>query len=656
MATRQEIIGQLDLPALIQELIPSCRPAGSEYSGLCPFHDDTTASLSVNPVTGVFKCHACTAKGSIFDLFGKIHNLDFKGSITALTEMAGLAPGKGSGGTVKPKEVDRHDYLDADGNLLYQRVRFEPGDNGRSKKYMPFDPATGQWKRPGEPLIYNLPEVITAATAFICEGERKADVLKSWGFTGSCFDSGADSIITPAMIEVLTGKDLIILPDNDEPGRKYRDKIVTAMQGMAASIKVVDLPGLDVKGDIVDWIKTPGNDKERLIDLVQQTPEWKPKVKPVFDLSRLTLGSDISAGDYTVTFIVDKLIPEQSISLFYAKGGSGKSTVATQIVAAVVSGTPFMGLVTLKRPVVVIDYENPLAVLRKRVLAVEGAGNVYFWTGSENPPQLNKQDWLELKDLITTLDKPLIVIDTLSSACSGLDILNNGDYSPVMQKIVELRNMGATIVLLHHTPKQDETKYIGASCIYNQVDHVLAMYPIKSAGDEKEVTDEDEAKVYRLGTKDKTRFEHFAMHIEFDEDKGAFVIAADPDKDILDRLQKLISEQRDINQSGIINQIGAVASKDKLKRLLKHNEGRLWTVKKGEHNAKIYSPISVIQFSSPIGANNWITENPLADDREKQTFDNNGQSPISIELAGYSDDSQQHGKQGENALVPDFDF
>lgn len=282
MATKQEILERLDLPSLIQELIPSCRRAGRELSGLCPFHDDKSPSLSVNPITGVFKCQtaACGAKGSFFDLFGKVNGLAFPASIKMLAAQAGLTLGKGTISTGKPKEVDRHDYQDTNGNLLYQRVRFEPGDNGRSKKYLPFDPATGKWKRPCDPVLYHLPDVVNASTVFIVEGERKGDVVKSWGLVGTCFDSGANSTITPAMIEALTGKDLIILPDNDDSGRVYRDNIIKAMLGKAASIKVVDLPGLAIKGDIVDWIKTPRNDKARLLDLIRQAPEWEPEQTP----------------------------------------------------------------------------------------------------------------------------------------------------------------------------------------------------------------------------------------------------------------------------------------------------------------------------------------------------------------------------------------
>ena len=413
-------------------------------------------------------------------------------------------------------------------------------------------------------------------------------------------------------------------------------------------------------------------DEETLFDLKQMLTEkripfadntTKPEAlamlaahKP-FDLSRLTKGKDIAAGDYSVTFVVDKLIPENAIILDYGKGGCGKSTLKTQMAGAIVSGKPFMGLDTLKRPVVIIDYENPPAVLKERVKALGGdPDDVYFWTTENTPPQMTKDEWQDLKSLVVTLVNPVLIFDTLSSSCSDLDILSNKDFSPVMHKMKELRGAGATIILLHHTPKQDETKYIGASCIYNQVDHVLAMYPVRGTDEEREVVDEDQAKIYRWGTKDKTRFKHHAIYVEFDEDEKCFVEARDPDHDILDRIKKLVSEQQDINQTGIINQIGTTVSQAKIKRLLNHNEDKLWTVERGEKNAKIYRPIPVIQLFSPIGVKNRITENQLSDGIEKRPLHDTTKALDGIELASFLTHPKKHEKQDDPDSMPVFDF
>jgi len=363
-----------------------------------------------------------------------------------------------------------------------------------------------------------------------------------------------------------------------------------------------------------------------------------------FDLSRLTLGSEISAGDYSATFLVDKILPENSITLFYARGGSGKSTIATQMASAIVSSKPFMGLDTIKRPVVIIDYENPLAVLSNRLKVIDGSGEIYFWLGGNNPPQLNKSKWKELKILVATLVNPLIIIDTLSSSCSGLDILSNGDFSPIMHNIVELRNIGSTVILLHHTPKQDETKYIGASTIYNNCDHILAMYPVKTPDTQKEMTDEDDAKIYRLGTKDKSRFEHYAIYVEFDYDKKIFVPSSDPDQEVIDRLYRIIADNAPINQRDILKEFGSDESRGKLKRLLNRNEGRLWNVTKGEHNAKDYRPIQFSSFSPISNEQLNIRKPDILSDRETDQI-NNVQITENNELFSYSPAVLQTEKQ-----------
>lgn len=381
------------------------------------------------------------------------------------------------------------------------------------------------------------------------------------------------------------------------------------------------------------------------------------RLEPHFDISRLTLGSDIANGDYAVSYIVDKLIPENAVTLFYAKGGSGKSTIVTQVAGAVTVGMSIFGLNTSKRPVVIIDYENPFAVLKKRIDLVEGAGSIYFWTSRGIPPQLHKTEWQELKELVCTLKNPLLIIDTLSSSCSNLDILSNGDFSPVMQRIIELRNLGATIILLHHTPKQDETKYIGASCIYNQADHIIAMYPVKKAGVENEAIDDDDAKVYRLGTKDKTRFAHFAMHVEFDEDKGIFIPATDPDNNILERLTAIIAEQQPVNQSTIIKTICATPappSEKKLKRLLKNHEGVLWSVKKGLHNSWIYNLIQLGSNSPPYKGKTAKLETGQAGASAELHLPDTTQLPGNSELGSYSSGSDKLEKQSGDVL--NFDF
>lgn len=47
----------------------------------CPYHDDTTASASVNTREGAFLCHACGVKGDAYSLIQAHENCDFKRAV-----------------------------------------------------------------------------------------------------------------------------------------------------------------------------------------------------------------------------------------------------------------------------------------------------------------------------------------------------------------------------------------------------------------------------------------------------------------------------------------------------------------------------------------------------------------------------------------------
>ena len=472
MATKQEIIGRLDLPALIQELIPTSKPAGAEYSGLCPFHDEKSPSFSVNHTTGFFKCHACSAKGSIFDLFGKIKGLDFRGSITALTARAGLAQGK-----VVQKETDRHAYHDADGKLIYYRIRLEPSKDGKGKKdYTPINPVTGEWKRPCDPVLYHLPDVIQSQEVIICEGERKADVVKSWGFVGTCFDSGADSKITPAMIAALTGKHIAILPDNDEPGRKYSAKIIEAMQGKAASIRVVELPGLEVKGDIVDWIKTPGNDKARLLELLHDAPEIgsdqaqpEPEVK---NKSLFISPEEMFQEDLEPEYLIDELMECDTIGQTFGESGSGKSFVVISKSLAVSEGSTWNGYQCKKGVVLYLAGEGYKGIKRRVKAWMDHHGktisDIRNFRLSRQKISFEATDIREViiegKALERELGEPIayIVIDTLARHIIG-DESKTVDMNAFIDAKDRLRIAfpGSVVESVHHTGLSGENKRRG---------------------------------------------------------------------------------------------------------------------------------------------------------------------------------------------------
>lgn len=278
MATKLEILARLDVPALCRELLPSLKRVGTDGRqalGMCPFHDDKKPSLSVRLTDGAFNCKACGKRGTwVVGLLQKVRGLNFPDAINELERRAGLPASSIKEPASKPV---RYEYFNQNGTLVYFKER---RDDSAGKTFSFYRPDTDGKAKLGKPdgkpaLLYRLPEVLHADTVFITEGEAHADFLHGWGFTATSLDCGANSKLTSEHVTQLAGKNLVILPDNDEPGRKYANHIATTMQGKTASIKVVSLPGLPEKGDVLDWKKIPGNYKAELIRLVEATPEWE---------------------------------------------------------------------------------------------------------------------------------------------------------------------------------------------------------------------------------------------------------------------------------------------------------------------------------------------------------------------------------------------
>jgi len=67
------------------------KPVGKEYMALCPFHNDHHPSLSVNPETGLFHCHACEASGNVWQFIERYWNVDFKTAVE-YTSRYGVVP------------------------------------------------------------------------------------------------------------------------------------------------------------------------------------------------------------------------------------------------------------------------------------------------------------------------------------------------------------------------------------------------------------------------------------------------------------------------------------------------------------------------------------------------------------------------------------
>lgn len=168
-----------------------------------------------------------------------------------------------------------YDYRDESGRLLFQAVRLRPKD------FLLRRPQPGGgwiWKMGNTRKVpFRLPELLAADPAqpvFVVEGEKDALSLAGLNLIATTNPTGAGKW-RAEYSKVLTGRAVVILPDNDDPGRAHGQSVAQSLHGLARSIQVIELPGLPNAGDVSDWL-TAGGTIEGLMALVKLAPQWTP--------------------------------------------------------------------------------------------------------------------------------------------------------------------------------------------------------------------------------------------------------------------------------------------------------------------------------------------------------------------------------------------
>jgi hypothetical protein len=138
-------------------------------------------------------------------------------------------------------------------------------------------------KPTGAKLPYQLPQLMAASLTtpiYITEGEKDADNLGSLGFiattnSGGADDTGTGKKWTPELNAYFKNRHVVILPDNDNSGRKHAQHVARNLHRVAASVRVIRLPGLPPKGDVSDWLVNDPSGA-RLVRECEAAPLWEP--------------------------------------------------------------------------------------------------------------------------------------------------------------------------------------------------------------------------------------------------------------------------------------------------------------------------------------------------------------------------------------------
>jgi protein-S-isoprenylcysteine O-methyltransferase Ste14 len=260
--------------------------------------------------------------------------------------------------------IATYDYRDANGEVIYQAVRYEP--KGFSQR-RPDGKGGWVWNMDGVTRVpFNLPVLVRANVALIAEGEKDAVNLQKaaanfpdengkLSYGASCNIGGAGKWLE-SYSPYLAGKKTFVFQDNDDPGHKHAQQVCASVSNFAQAVHLVRIPGLAEHGDVSDYLEahTPAE----LFALMQAAPVWTPPVqspdiaaptgdkKPEGGFRLVGIGELLSRPEVPPDFLVDGLLVRGTVSVVVAKPKVGKSTFARGLALAVARGEPFLGRIT----------------------------------------------------------------------------------------------------------------------------------------------------------------------------------------------------------------------------------------------------------------------------------------------------------------------
>lgn len=430
--------------------------------------------------------------------------LDPAAALAAARRLAAPALGQG----FRPEAL--HVYEEAGGAPSYWRIRCR-------------NPYTGQkWIRPmhlsdgkfvlGEPPapaagkpLYRLPQILASEQCdpvYVVEGESCADALVSLGLLATT-SGGADSCDS-ADWSPLAGRACVIWPDCDVPGSRYAAEVAESLENLSCDVSIVDIDALGMgrKEDCVDWLtRNPGATAEQILKLPSVATPPGNKEVPL----ELICAADVACRP--IRWLWPGWLAAGKLHILAGSPGTGKTTIAMSMAAAVSTGGNFPDGSTPNRSRVVIwsgedGFEDTLAP-RLRFAGADMSA-VYF-VGSINPdgerrPFDPADDMCVLEQTLAQLGGvSLLIVDPVVSAVAG-DSHRNTEVRRALQPLVDLATtLDIAVLGISHFSKssagRDPVERVTGSIAFGALARLVMVTAAKQ--------DDEEADGFRVLTRAK---------------------------------------------------------------------------------------------------------------------------------------------------------
>jgi len=395
---------------------PHETPSG--ISARCRSHDDKVSSLSINQGDHggiVVKCHAGCKTVDLLAAYGM-----------TLADVMG-----------EPYIQATYPYVDVANRLLWTVERWANPKTFRVNPYLPL---------PAERVLFQVPAIEYARhmseTLFIVEGEKDALRLADLQIPATCNVGGAGKWL-PHYSETLAGLNLVIVADNDAPGRAHAREVALSVKPLAKTVTMMCSPyGKDIS-DLLDAGYT--------VDALQLLPDEDG------------MGAFVAASVKTrkVEWAWAKRFPLGKVSIIEGDPGDGKSVLTVDLVARWSSGSPMPDGEPGVGPVSVImisaedDMEDTIVPRLRRAGANLDNVLLIAWGSRPDLPFDLSENMPELRRQVLARSAKIIVVDPLSAFMpEKTDTHNDASTRRALQPLKVLAGQtGAAVVCVRHLTK-----------------------------------------------------------------------------------------------------------------------------------------------------------------------------------------------------------
>src|SRR5439155_12284673 len=300
-----------------------------------------------------------------------------------------------------------------------------------------------------------LADVNAAALVVVAEEEHATDALLARGLVPAVGTvTGASGTPTDDVLRVLTGRDVVLWTDADDPGRAHMQRIAARLAALGIAVRWYDpAPDATDGQDAADC----GLSADALRAALAAAAVWQP-------------AADVAPDDAPVGILLADVEPEAvdwlwhgrlargKLSILEGRPDEGKTTMAFDLAARVSTGAPMPGETTRRSPagVVIVTAEDGLAdTIRPRLYASGADLPRCLAARPDESPSLDADGLVWLRRACARVGAALVILDPLVAMMPGaVDAHRDQDIRRMLRPIRALaEELNVAILAIRHLRK-----------------------------------------------------------------------------------------------------------------------------------------------------------------------------------------------------------